>query len=59
MELRVMNWYGLLSGLRFIRNSNVVNGGHILQIKLIETILNKHDLKWKENFRKVQVGTPH
>ena len=32
-----------------IWNSNVVNGGNVLQRKLKETIiLNKDDLKWKE-----------
>ena len=32
----------------FTRNSNVVNGGQILQRKLKETIiLNKYNLKWK------------
>ena len=36
-----------------IRNSNVVNGGHVLQRKLKETIiLNKYDLKWKETSEK-------
>ena len=36
-----------------IRNSNVVNDGHVLQRKLKETIiLNKYDLKWKETSEK-------
>ena len=36
-----------------IRNSNIVNGGHILQRKLKETIiLDKYDLKWKETSEK-------
>ena len=36
-----------------IRNSNVVNGGHVLQRKRKETIiLNKYDLKWKETSEK-------
>ena len=35
------------------RNSKVVNGGHVLQRKLKETImLNKYDLKWKETSEK-------
>ena len=35
------------------RNSNVVNGGHVLQRKPKETIiLNKYDLKWKETLEK-------
>ena len=34
-------------------NSNVVNGGHVLQRNLKETIvLNKYDLKWKETSEK-------
>ena len=39
-----------------IRNSNVVNGRHVLQRKLKKTvILNKYDLKWKE-FQKSASG---
>ena len=46
-------FYLYLIAIKYIRDSNVVNGGHVLLRKLKETIiLNKYDLKWKETSEK-------
>ena len=49
----VLTFYSQEKRFLWWRNSNVVNGGHILQRKLKEKIiLNKYDLKWKETSEK-------